>query len=410
MKNGKKKSAGIWHLALTSFIAAVVTGFVFRYGLISPLPEWLQLQNVRHAHSHLMFFNWATPVPLLLITGYLVRRSGSGFPYLGHVLRGLLILGGLVYPFFLIWGYQPVSIGTASIPVSVIVSGFVMIGWYLFIAGYFSIRRNLDTDLPLLFYDSSLLLLVVSSLGAWGVAVLQFTDVTNPLYMKSMTHFFLTCFTEGWCVLVVLGVIYEQLEIKETKINPNWLVLPIILGVPLTFPMGMSHGLLTEALETSARLGMLVVGLGLSINLWVIIKHGKIGIRTGWALPVGFLMLKVLSQLGAVVAPTALWTGEHNLRILYIHIVLLGFVTLGLFTVIADRNRSLAKLAMSYRIMAGSIVLLVLSLVLLLGFWSDLWLAIGLFKIVAAIALMPALAAAYMLYIFITNEDRVTIV
>src|SRR5690625_7783009 len=64
----------IWQLSLFSFLVAAFTGFLYRYGLFYPLPGDLGFANIRHAHSHLMFFNWITP-PLL---SWMVAALGDG--------------------------------------------------------------------------------------------------------------------------------------------------------------------------------------------------------------------------------------------------------------------------------------------------------------------------------------------
>src|SRR5690625_7221492 len=64
----------IWQLSLFSFLVASFTGFLYRYGLFYPLPGDLGFANIRHAHSHLMFFNWITP-PLL---SWMVAALGDG--------------------------------------------------------------------------------------------------------------------------------------------------------------------------------------------------------------------------------------------------------------------------------------------------------------------------------------------
>src|SRR6056297_3066977 len=39
----------LWRFSLFSFVIAGLTGFIYRYGFIMPLPGWLHLDNIRHA-------------------------------------------------------------------------------------------------------------------------------------------------------------------------------------------------------------------------------------------------------------------------------------------------------------------------------------------------------------------------
>jgi len=58
MPNHDPMFYNVYRLSLLSFILAAAPGALFRYGLIYSLPEALELGNIRHAHTHLMFFNW----------------------------------------------------------------------------------------------------------------------------------------------------------------------------------------------------------------------------------------------------------------------------------------------------------------------------------------------------------------
>lgn len=52
----QERVARIWKAALVGFIIAGATGSLMRFGMIHGYPAGLQFVNVRHAHSHLMYF------------------------------------------------------------------------------------------------------------------------------------------------------------------------------------------------------------------------------------------------------------------------------------------------------------------------------------------------------------------
>lgn len=64
----------IWGGALVLFIVAGVTGVFFRFGVAYGWTGGLNLENIRHAHSHLMYFGWGTP----LLMGLLWRALPRG--------------------------------------------------------------------------------------------------------------------------------------------------------------------------------------------------------------------------------------------------------------------------------------------------------------------------------------------
>ena len=103
----------LWKISLGCFILAALTGFLYRLGMVGWLPAlWgLGLGNIRHAHSHLMFFGWAVPFPLVILLNYLVSKvddRATGVIWMRYSLTVALLFGILSYPFFLLYGYRPV--------------------------------------------------------------------------------------------------------------------------------------------------------------------------------------------------------------------------------------------------------------------------------------------------------------
>ncbi|MEX0905397.1 MAG: hypothetical protein WD604_10610 [Balneolaceae bacterium] len=381
-----KTFRSIWLWSLGFFILAAFTGFLFRLGMLMPLP--FELVNIRHAHSHLMFFNWITPIPMAFIARHLVKHAPESATSFRNCIYTTMAFGFAAYPFFLMYGYRPVGFGDTSLPLSVILSGVVMICWYWFMIIYLKNRKKTKIELPSVFYDAALVMLGISSLGAWGIAVFQFSGVHNPMFSTALTHFFLTTFTEGWCILAALGIIVDVSGLESLPVPATWLTAPVLLGVPLMFPFGMSAGLITDALLISARTGALLVAAGLSLNFYVLFRNSGKNI---WVIVLVLLGLKIITQFGAAILPSSLWIGEHGLRIFYLHLLLLGFASLAFFTGFHQllKNNTYTSLYILYM----AVVLLLLSLLMLSGYWPASLLPDNLMVFITSIAILPVLAA-----------------
>ncbi len=395
MKDRDRTLDLLWQLPLICFIIAGITGFLYRLGLVGITIWDLHLENIRHAHSHLMFFCWAVPLPMYFIIRGMEQYTGriGSRILMRSMALSTLLLGLVSYPFFLFYGYRPVSVAGMDLPFSVIFSGLVMVSWYGFIAGYLKERKHIADHLSTVLYDGALIMLFICSLGAWGVAVVQFLGLSNPLYGKALTHFFLATFTEGWIVLVLLGLIYEKLGVKveNISISPALLVGFILFGAPLTFPYGISEGLLTSELLIAARVGGLLATVGLGLNLYVLYRHANIHKDWYWFLILLLLVGKALAQLVASVLPSTFWLSEHGLRIFYLHLLLLGAFTLGMFKMLHVELKAETGLAA----IATSILLVLGSLLLFTPMWPSTWFVSWYVYVVAGIALLPALAALY---------------
>jgi len=353
----------VWQLSLLSFIIAAVTGFLYRYGMLYPVPDSLNFANIRHAHSHLMFFNWVSPPIMIWIASQLISssdtRTAAKFNSCFYVM---IFLGFLSYPFFLFYGYHSVPIGSAALPLAAIISGLVMLTWYWFALLYFQHRTAVNNSLSFLFFDGALIALLISSLGAWGVSIFQFTPVDSPQISSAMTHFFLAVFTEGWAVLGVLGIMWQKAETSELPFDSGWLWQPILFGSMLIFPFSLSESVITPAMHYTAKFGTVLIAGSLTVNFYLLVKSGSLkGLI--WKTILGLIALKILFQFAAVL-PTGIWPGEHGLRVLYLHLLLLGIVSILLIHVFHSNRYFIAKAVFTI-----SVLLVLLSLALISGYW-----------------------------------------
>lgn len=385
--NLKSKFSNIWQLSLLSFIVAALTGVLYRYGMLYPLPEWLGLANIRHAHSHLMFFNWVTPPIMALM---MVKVVGKGdyrsIRQFSLCLYTMIGLGFLSWPFFLLYGYQSVAVGPANLPFAAILSGLVMITWYWFAVLYYLKRRDVQESLTLTLFDAALIALLVSSLGAWGVSVFQFSDIESPLISSALTHFFLGVFTEGWVVLGILGVMWEKAGVSEFNSNKGWLWLPLLFGSMLVFPFSLNRAIITSAMHVTANLGLILIAVSLTIHLWLFVK-GKMLNGFIWNTVLSLIAVKVLFQIGAVL-PVDIWPGEHGLRILYLHVLLLGIASVALIGAFVTN-----RLALSKKIFAIMVLLVLVSLTMISGYWPSSLLPPDIYWWVMVAAILPIIPA-----------------
>ena len=384
----------LWHASIACFVLAGLTGFLYRLGMMGWVPGELSLGNIRHAHSHLMFFGWAVPLPLYIIMRKIVHQTdgvAKGFNWMRYTIAAVLFFGLTAYPFFLFYGYRPLTIGTASLPLSVIFSGLVMIGWYGFMVGYWKSRVTLDNEKSLPWFDGALILLAVCSLGAWGVAVIQEVAPGSHLLMKSMTHFFLAAFTEGWVVLVLCGILISELEINKRNwwTSPQIALAMIAIGAPLTFPYGISESLLTPMLLGTARFGGGLAATGLLLVMVSLVNSGKWK-HPVWIWPVVLLSVKGVMQLGASIVPSSFWLSDPGLRVLYLHVLLLGGLTLVVF---AWYNKRTNVPQIFFLLLSIAIVTTLITLVMFTSIWPPILSGAWIVDALALGALLPILAA-----------------
>jgi hypothetical protein len=206
---GHSSLVALWWASVAVFVLAAATGAWLRYGMLYGFPVGLQFVNVRHAHSHLMYFGWVTPALMTLIVAQVRPRATRPLPRLLLVAIGLSILFGLLaYLPFLLYGYRPALIGGRTLPLSVMASALNVIGWYLFAWQYWRWTRGLPRFLPLHIWDTAVLFMLLATLGVWGLPLLTAFQVDSILLSIGLTYLFLETFGNGWLLLGVLGLLY----------------------------------------------------------------------------------------------------------------------------------------------------------------------------------------------------------
>ena len=208
-----------WGAALGLFVLAGFTGVLFRFAVAfgwGPTEMGgLLLGNIRHAHSHLMYFGWATPALMALLTHTVLHRTGQAVRGAGPILVFVLAQALLAYPPFLLWGYAPAVRGDALLPLSDIAAGFNILGWYAFALVYARATRGVARDAVLRLFELALFFLVFSTLGAWRLPISQALGVGTEPLQAAHIHLFLDTFGEGWFVLGVLGLAYASASEAE---------------------------------------------------------------------------------------------------------------------------------------------------------------------------------------------------
>jgi hypothetical protein len=375
----------VWTAALACFILAAGTGFFFRsiqfLGVPAALP-WpggaisLDMGHIRHAHTHVMYFGWVTPVVMLLMLPDPARYRG--------LLATLLALAVLAWAPFLLLGYKPISI---------VLSTSTMLTWYVFGVRYWRDARSIKAEAPL--QHAALALLVISSFGAWGLGMTMAMGMDHSLPYDLSLHVFLDLFAEGWLMLSVLAAMLHS----AGRAVPRRAFQLLILGVPTLFLLGVAPERLPWAIRLVGSMGALLTAAG----LWLVLQEVRGRLHAVWAFPVALMYIKIVVHIGLAIPQIASWGLATGLRIPWLHLVLLGIVTTGLVAAMHDRFGP--EWTRGWATLQVSIVLLLASLFLLTGIWPQDLRGAWAGPVVAAVALLPLLAMVRML-VGVSSEGK----
>ncbi len=386
------KTPALWLLALACFVLAGATGALLRFGLLYGFPAELQYVNVRHAHSHLMYFGWVTPALMALIAAWLPGLTGRPLARGMQKVIGLtLALSVVAYVFFLRYGYAPGEIGGVRLPFSVIAASLNMLAWYFFAGLYIKTTWKTPRSRPLRFWDAALGFQFLASLGAWGIALLTILKIENFFWSLALTHLFLNIFADGWFVLAVLGLAFAALRVPASRLT-HWSEGLLLMGLPVTFLLGMPVSAVPANVRLVASFGGALAAAGLLGNIWALWKQAA---GTGWKIPLVFLALKSALALSITIPALARWAENAGLRIPYLHWLLLGFVTLGLLA--AAQHAWGSSFLPGKRWLEGTVLFLLLTLIPLTGIWPRFLKGEWAYYLAMWATVLPPLAAGNML-------------
>ncbi len=316
-----RELAVIHRAALSCLVLAAATGLLWRTQTAFGLTHF-DFRLLRHAHSHLMFFGWVTPAAMALIARAALKEvPGVRMPR--KTLWAALALGLCSHPLFLAFGYGKAQVGNVALPLSVMVAGASTWVWYAFARWYVHSRRRQTRSDEDRLGDFALGLLMLSTAGAWGLSLLLPLGVKDPVWTETLKSQFLSTFAEGWLVAIGLYVLHKA---APSAAHPrlraaNWMLLS---AAPFAFLSTLDQATLPGWLAKFGSVTSVVLGLALLLHAAVLRQ------RRAYLAPLVFLTFAALARILVGVTPHASWQALHGLRVVVLHAVLLGFVTLSL--------------------------------------------------------------------------------
>jgi hypothetical protein len=314
-----------WLLVFSLFNLLVValTGLFLRsYPFIS-FP--LTFKNVLHGHSHFAFGGWVMPVLLSLMLRYLpVLRERIAYRHWRNVALLLLISAyGMLFS-FPVGGYQLVSITFSTIS--------VLAGFYLAFLTLKAVGRK-PGKIYLQFINWAMFYGVLSSLGPFLTGPLIAMGMQgSPIYFNSV-YFYLHFQYNGLFLFLILGLVFRIFLPGSVNLDQRKFFLLMNTGLVASFALSLLWNKPAGVFYWIGGAGALMQ-LAALFYLFRSFKE-KFPVKRGsWLLImlIIFFIVKLFIQVASafpMVASAAF--AQKNLIVAYLHMVLLGIVTLFVF-------------------------------------------------------------------------------
>lgn len=321
----------IWsRIALFNLLLVAVLGFLMRLKILMPLP-WLDQRFTLHAHSHFAFSGWISHALLFSISAAVLRRK---FDEILPVHYGLLLAFnmfcayGMLVSFF-VQGYAAVSIAfsTLCIPVS-------------FIFYRFCIKDVSEADRKEVWWKYIHAALIFNMLSYAGTFLLIWTMIVQPgnTWLRlSAVYFYLHFQYNGWFFFACAGLFHYWLKQQNVTLELArthfWLFAFCCIPMYLLSINSVSFPVPLHVLAILTALIQYLAFVCFAYVLW----QSRRSITAGLPLTVKYLLTAVfialiikftLQTVSCIPAMAQLASGFRPVVIAYLHLVLLGIVSL----------------------------------------------------------------------------------
>lgn len=324
-------------MALGNLVVVAFLGLLLRWMFVAPV-SGLNYKYLLHGHSHVALLGWLyTAVFVALLATYLppAYQAKQTYTWQFWLSQGAVLGMLLSFP---VQGYGLFSIffSTAHLLLS-----------YWFIYQFLKDAKSAGVSngkhgLSFRFVKAALFFLALSSLGPWAMGPIMATGHSGSELYFNAIYFYLHFQYNGWFTFAVLGLLFWLLEHNHVTFNQIysrlffrlmcWACLPAyLLSVLWTKPAAVLY-----AVGGAAAL-VQVVALGLLLAVLWPARRQLLNLFGDWSRSVFMLaalafVLKTLMQFSTAFPYMADLAYKLRFFIIgYLHLVLIGFVSLFLF-------------------------------------------------------------------------------
>ena len=369
-------------IAIVNLSVVALLGLVMRLKMIFSIP-FIDFKYILHAHSHFAFGGWVTLALLALFSYKLLPHSQNRKPIYNWLLGGIFFNACGMLLSFPFQGYGIFSI---------LFSTLFIFTTYAYAVVFIRDLRNTQVNPTVkLLATASVVYMVLSSAGAFTLAYLLATKSTNVFLYKDAIYTYLHLQYNGFFTLAIFSLMIHHLELYG-KGSRTFAHLMNIAVLPSMFMSYLWHypdmairivAIAGSALVITATIWFFIM---LARN-WERFKHLKRATRNiatlamiSFALKMIFQSLTIIPSLGPLVF------ANRPVIIGFLHLVLLGFVTLYLLAhfiqcgLFPDRRHAILSVALFIvGVLINEVVLLTQGLGVMLMISSKManWLLLG---------------------------------
>ena len=316
---------GFLNLCIVALLGLTLRSYTFT----SPPFEYGKLL---HGHSHFAFGGWLMPMMLWMILQYFPSLAERiRFFHWRNIAFTLIVSAWGMLLSFPVQGYGLISIFFSTLSVAA--------GFYLAIVLFPHLKKN--GSISVLFLKWGLIYFCLSSVGAFATGPIMILGGQGGWLYYDSVYFYLHFQSNGWLVFVVMAVLYRLMEINNLKPGRKSFYLFNLTVVPAFFLSTLwhhPHGVFYWIGGLASL--MQLAGLLILLKDYILLKEKESFVKWILGLVMVALVVKCFLQLLSANPLVADLAYQHrNLIIAYLHLVLLGLVSLFVMAMVVKAFR-----------------------------------------------------------------------
>lgn len=344
LKTGSKKIYRTsWVTAKSQSLIAVILFFLsILLGLILRAYGWTDLavnyKYIVHTHSHLALLGWLyLALTALILDCYSLERC-QRIKYRKVFYFTLITIVGMMATF----PWQGYAAG------SILFSTLFLFASYSFAFFFFrSLKPGKDHRQSHLFFQVSLVYLVVSSVGPWALGAIMNTLGPASSWYRNAIYFYLHFQYNGWMTSVLIGIILYYFEGQGVALSRNsfrWTQIGIHGGTVLSFLLSVLWMNPGWAFHAFGGVGMILIFIGLVPIGSALLKMNTSGLihqenRFFGRFISAILLVKICLQLMSALPWVVNLTIAHkDFVIAYLHWTFLGLLSPAILNALKGRR------------------------------------------------------------------------
>jgi hypothetical protein len=214
-----------FNLSLFNLCALATMGLILRSKMVFVL-SMINYNHLLEAHSHFGLGGWATWVIMVAFVNELLSDSLKKKPVYKWLLGILLICAWGMLLSFLIWGYNTLSTITS---ICFVLLNYLWCGIFLR-----DFLKSNPTNTVKLLAISSLVCLICSTSGTWGISYIYFTKTIDAFLYRNALFTYLHFLYNGFFTLAVFALLFNKIDQKlslKVRRNIRWFSIAMCSAV-----------------------------------------------------------------------------------------------------------------------------------------------------------------------------------